>query len=355
MPANPSAPFAFDKSGSVIVCADGAELLVYAGGDERPLWRKTAGAPLVAVGTAPGEVLSLDEAGRLERWEALRGAHLDGLEVGGRPHGLGVARDGTAVVALDGAVVVCERGRVVRRVALDGVACVAISDDGARLAAGTRGGGLHVFDARSGAEVGRAELGEPAAAVAWDVLGFFVVAAGERIFRVDADADGAAQLLRASGRRPEQLAVSADGGLLAWRSGRGEVDVAVLSSREVVGTVAYQRAVAGLAFGPDVWLGVGLDGGDGNKINLTTGVYHRTDAHPGRPAATWALALSIDKDKIRQSRSTANPSAGAVRAKIQEKAAQAQADARRGSAVTAALLVVIALVLLLAAGWLASR
>ena len=56
--------FAYDRSGSVLACIDGDEVLVYAGSDERPLWRARAGAALVAVASTPGEVIAVDAQGR---------------------------------------------------------------------------------------------------------------------------------------------------------------------------------------------------------------------------------------------------------------------------------------------------
>ena len=82
------------------------------------------------------------------------------------------------------------------------------------------------------------------------------------------------------------------------------------------------RSVEGVAFGPDVWLGAALDGGDGNKVNLATGAYHRTDPHEGRARNTWDVVVDVDQARIKAGRSTANPSADAVRAKLAQKAAQ---------------------------------
>jgi hypothetical protein len=142
---------------------------------------------------------------------------------------------------------------------------------------------------------------------------------------------------------------------MACRMDRGEVTVLSLPEGQKVGTISYpDRLVEGVAFGPDVWLGVGLDRGDGNKINLTTGACHRTDTHAGRPHNAWALSVDLDKERIKMGRSTANPSAAAVKAKLAEQASQRQAvTGKRAAMVVAVALLLVAC--LVGAGMLASR
>src|SRR5947208_3207692 len=103
--------FAYDRSGSVLACIDGAEVLVYAGAEEGPLWGARAAAGLGAVGSTPGEVIAVDGAGRLSRWEALGGAPVGQVELGAAARDLSVARDATCAVLLDGAAQVVAGGR----------------------------------------------------------------------------------------------------------------------------------------------------------------------------------------------------------------------------------------------------
>jgi hypothetical protein len=67
-------------------------------------------------------------------------------------------------------------------------------------------------------------------------------------------------------------------------------------SRETDATISYfDRDITDVCFGPDPWLGIGMNLGDGNKINLETGATHRTDTHPGRDHHSWALSVSTGK------------------------------------------------------------
>lgn len=318
-----AARFAYDKSGSILACADGAEVLVYDGSDEHPLWRASAPSAVVAIATTPGEVLALDDGGRLSRWAAESGGAMGApLALGpGAARDLAVARDGTAVALVGDRADVVAHGARARSIAAPGGRSVALTDDGARVGILVEGA-LVIAEVATGAERARVSLDRAASAVAWCVRGFFVVAAGTRVLRVPPDGSEAATLVDA-GARVRQVSASADGGILALL-GEDDVKVALLPSKEIVGRFGYERPLEAVAFGPDVWLGVGLDRGDANRINLVSGACHRTDPHEGRARTTWTLSITLDTEKIRQSRATANPSAAAVQQKLADKQAQKQ-------------------------------
>jgi hypothetical protein len=251
----------------------------------------------------------------VQRWEPLGGAPVGQVELGAPARDLAVARDATCAVLLDGAAQVIAGGRAGRRFEAPGAESLALRDDGGALALGSARG-LRVIDLRGGAEKA-IDLEGPARSIAWNVRGFFVAAVGERLWRVSADGSDKTSLLRATGGRPDLVACSADGGLTACQMTPGEVHIIALPER--VGVIRYQRPIGGLVFGPDAWLGVGLDGGDANKIDLAGGVVHRTDPHAGRARKEWQVSLEVDKQKIKEGRSTANPSASGVRAKLAAK------------------------------------
>ncbi len=338
------ARFAYDRSGSIIVCVDQAELLAYSGSDEHPMWRQTCEAPLAAVGTTVGEVVAVDTAGRMHRFEANSGSKLDGVGLGGPARALAVARDGTCAALLEDRIVMVAGGKSSKELAAPGATCVAISDEGSAAAIGTRQGRVQVLDLRAGTEMGSFELGHEVQSICWNVRGFWLGTAGDQLWRIDAAGRLGASLAKLPGLQPH-LTSSADGGLVACRTGAGQVSVVTLPQGETVATLGYQRSIEGIAFGPDVWLGIGLDKGDGNKINLITGACHRTDTHPGRAHDSWEVAIQIDKQKVKDGRSTANPSAEAVRAKIAAKNAAPPAGTGRLSLRYVGGLIVVAVVL----------
>ena len=85
----------------------------------------------------------------------------------------------------------------------------------------------------------------------------------------------------------------AESGHIAVRLGTTIALVLAWPSRETDATITYfDRAITDLCFGPDPWLGIGMDQGDGNKIDLETGATCRTDTHPGRDHHSWAVKVS---------------------------------------------------------------
>lgn len=89
-----------------------------------------------------------------------------------------------------------------------------------------------------------------------------------------------------------RLQLDANGGRLAAQLSDRAVTLYAWPSLHIETQIEYvERVVRGLAFGPGNWLGVGLDHGDGNKIDVVTSATHRTDTHPGRTHRSWLLSV----------------------------------------------------------------
>jgi hypothetical protein len=92
---------------------------------------------------------------------------------------------------------------------------------------------------------------------------------------------------------------SPDGTLFALRLNPSTVVVLAYPSKDTAMTLQYiDRRAVGVAFGPPPFVGIGMDSGDGNKINLSTEAVHRTDTHPGRSHNRWALSSGIDQSAL---------------------------------------------------------
>lgn len=294
--------FAYDRTGAVIGVADGAEILAHSGADESPLWAQTCDDPLVAVGATKREIVTLDERGRLVWWDARDGKRLATTELGDPATALAVADDGTCAAALPEQVVITRRGEPERAATLAVAAArsLAWSDDGARLAVGTEQGTVQVFEATGGEPIGKTDAEETVRSIAWNAGGLWIATAGERLIRIAADGASSETVTRAEGMSPDLVTCSADGARVAFRLDAITAAVMAYPSRDTVASFSYiERQVVGLAFGPDSWLGVGLDKGDGNKINLETRAIHRTDTQPGRPHNSWLLSASFEGDDPR--------------------------------------------------------
>ena len=88
------------------------------------------------------------------------------------------------------------------------------------------------------------------------------------------------------------LAASKDGRLLAIVMGEGQVGLWSLSHQCPVGSVqVLDRCITGVAFGPRGVLGIGLDLGDGNWIDLDREHLVRNQPPLGLVRRTWAVAV----------------------------------------------------------------
>lgn len=281
---------AYDPTGTTLVLADGAELLVHDGPSEAPRWRCTGPAPLIAIGATAEAVVAVDGEGAVRWYDPHREVVQASVEVGAAVRAAAVAADGQVLVATaGGACVVGPGGHGLER-AWPG-ACVVAWGPGGRSLVGDAEGKLGEFDADGGL-VRSVPLGAPAVAATWNVQGFWVVATASKLLRV---VEGTVHHLTNSPDMPVRaVACSGDGAGIGMQLGDALVLVMSWPERDTVGQVRYlDRSATGLAFGPAPWLAIGLDGGDGNKLNLDTGDLNRTDTHPGRTHRRWMAKVSV--------------------------------------------------------------
>lgn len=283
---------AYDSTGSILALADGAELLVHDGPSEGPLWRRTGDTPLAGIGAAAGAVIAVDRAGRAT-WNDPRRDHvLAHADAGVQVHAAAVSHAGDLLLATDdGARVLTRRGPG-PALPLPNARVVAWSTDGRMLVAAADGQAAE-FDP-TGHLLRTIRLDGPAVAAAWNPQGFWILATAKKLVRL---VDGALHHLTSG---PDDIAVthvacSAAGDRIALGLGDDLLIVLAWPSRDSVGQLRYiDRKLTGVAFGPAPWLGVGMDQGDGNKLNLTSGALNRTDTHPGREHHRWLVKVSVD-------------------------------------------------------------
>jgi len=291
--------FAYSPTGSSLVLADGAEVLVHAGDDESPRWRRALDEEVAAVGATDDAVVALTASGKLAFWREADGEPIGEVALAAAPGALAVGPGAVCAVALGEEVTVVGQDGARRALPIAGATALAWSGDGGRIAAGNGEGRVQVLSAEDGAVIGSAELGVPVRSLAWNAGGFWIAAGGEQVFRLDEGGGEYAQMTRAPGMAPDCVACSADGALVALRLGPTRVLALVLPSKDTAATVEYvDREVVGIGFGPAPYLGIGLDRGDANKIDLRTQAVHRTDPHPGRPRTRWLLSVSIDPTSL---------------------------------------------------------
>ena len=293
-------PFAYGYDGALLVTSDGPELLVCAGPDEGPMWRRTLDAVVVGVGVTEAAVVAVDAAGNVVACARADGAVLRTIPLECLARGLAAARSGVVVVlGASSAFLVRVDGEGARvEIPARSSTAVAIDAEGRRVAIGAEDGSVRVFDAKTGAERGECKAPARVKALCWSPRGYWLASTGVGLVHVSAAGRVLRKLIKTDDLVLGPLAVSEDGVLVAVRVGTSKVGLFDLLDRNFQGMVQYERTVGQVEFGPGAWLGIGLDKGDGNKVDLLTGMVHRTDPHEGRPRNRWVLLADPKTDSI---------------------------------------------------------
>jgi hypothetical protein len=291
--------FAYDPIGSVLVLFDGKEVLVHRGADEAPKWRHRVDADLVGLGAGGDTVITLENQGKLIFWSGADGTVLETIALGCAAHALTVTRNGSkcAIVVAD-AVTIVVRGSEPNQLAAAGATAAAWSRDGARLAIGDASGVVRIVSA-AGDAVGATKLEEAVTSLCFSPGGFWIVTSGDRVFRVSEDGASAEQITRAGGMTPDCVCASTDGSMFAMRLSETLMIAMALPSRDTAVQLQYMdRKIAGVAFGPDRLLGVGLLEGDGNIVDITEKQLRRTDTFEGRTHNRWLVSTVIKPEVL---------------------------------------------------------
>lgn len=281
--------FDYDRDGRNIVLTEGAEVLVHDGATEGPLWRQTLDARLVGVASTTPAIMAVDERGTLSAFEPATGALLGRIDTGKGARAMAAKMDGLCAIISRAGVAIADDEAVHRRLSVPDPSCVAWSSDG-MLLVGSRDGSLTVF-AGDDTPMQTEQLHEAITAAAWHPDGFWVIAAGIGVYRLDPA--GVERITSAPADMPVGSLDCSPTGLIALRLGEKTALLLAYPSRETYATISYfDRTVTDVSFGPEPWIGVGMNLGDGNKLNLTNGAIHRTDTHPGREHHSWGLGFS---------------------------------------------------------------
>ncbi len=302
---------AYGPDEHVLLTFDERELLAHDAQTEAPRWRLALEAPVVALAFAdpmalPGAlggspwrnaagrvIIAVDATGALLTVDPAAGQATSKHGPFGKPlaFAVGVAGAGAVVALATEDRLHLWRGG--EHVELPGRAsALAISNDGATLAIGAVDGSLRFLSIS-----GSANPVETFCAVVHggitDVVqhpgGTWIVSGKSGISTVNGDGPQRLANLPADVGR---LRLDGRGRRLAAQLGDRTVAVYAWPSLELLTRIEYvERRVCGLAFGPGDWLGLALDHGDGNKIDVVTSATHRTYTHPGRTHRSWLLSV----------------------------------------------------------------
>ena len=301
-----------------LMTVDERELLAHDAQTESPKWRQVFERPLVAVAfvdpaALPGcqganpwrtqsalrAVLVVDDEGRLRVFDPTLGQPMGELEPLGAPRALAASAVSSAVaLAVEDSVIVWRGGE--RHDLRHRARALAFSADGATLAVATDEGELRTFDIASSrtplAETFRCQVRGAVADVVQHPCGSWIVASSHGVFVVGASRASRVEKIPAGALR---VCLDPSGARLAVQRSESALVVYEWPTLSVLMRVEYiDRPVRGVSFGSADWLGVGLDHGDGNKIDVVTSVTNRTDAHPGRPRRSWTLRVEGKKERL---------------------------------------------------------
>jgi hypothetical protein len=293
-------PFAYGHSGLVIVTSDGSDVLVHRGEDEAPVWKDTLPSDVIALATTADRVVAADARGHARVYGAAKGDRVREIDAEFDTKALAAAGACVCMVGPEGAILFKDGER--RELGLVGSIGAAFHGEGQVAVAETRGK-VTVYDTTTGDVIGSAALPGRPAGIAWNSAGFFVVSlkAGDNAYLGAVAADGS-KAVPLHGLGPFDIGrptCSEDGRFVATRIGSDRVGVFELPKNRICGKITWvERRVGDVDFGPGTLLGVGLDLGDGNKIDLATGDVCRTDPHQGRKRNAWALLPELMEDRI---------------------------------------------------------
>ncbi|WP_196349479.1 hypothetical protein [Planctopirus limnophila] len=280
------------------------EILIYSAIDGSPIWRQQCQTEIKSVSANAGFVYALDNSKQIHRWEALKGEIHESLSLPEQPLGMAVSAEGDCAVFSPNHLFLLRDLKIVQSIDRSSISAVGWVDDaGDILAIGDQTGQLWFFEWRmdSGMNLhpaGYLKLNCSVEYIHWDHCQSWVVVAGGEIWQISRNGQKSNKIIDMFQQPIHHLAISVDGNHLAVAVGQQTVLVFRLGKAQIgnPGQFDYQdRTIAGLGFGLDATLFIGLDTGDGNIFDLSTSelTFIRTDPHPGRPLTLWTLSFDL--------------------------------------------------------------
>jgi hypothetical protein len=285
---------AYHDRGTILAMCEGAELLVHQGpvSGNDSVWRKQLDGDIVGLAADDVHVVAVTEAGSVRWFAAHTGADVRTSRLPGRPERVAIDIGRQRVVAVTATQVVeVDAGGACRVLAEHGASAIAMAADGGVLLA--HGNELVTIGA-DGARGAAAYAGDPIKALAWHPGGFWLLGTASKVLRWSGSGEPGHVTKLPPGKALDALACSGRAIAIAWD--RNAVYTLAWPSLETIASVTYpERKVHGVAFGPWPWVGIALDQGDGNWLNLEGGPLARTDTHSGRTHHSWLVMHSGPK------------------------------------------------------------
>ena len=303
-------PYFYEPNGLCHVCIDGPELLVY-DGDGGPRWKQFCNNLIVDAGATAELVITADVDGLVSFWRAMDGQIVDEVVTNSQPTAMATAPQGLVALATPDAVVLVSQ-RSSMPIVVQQATAVAFGANGTSLGVGTASGAFVVVEPNTGEVQGSVNVGEAITGVTFSAMGMWAVVAGSRLHLVSLDGSQLTHSTQNCDAPLRGATCSQEGALVSSIIGLNQVGVFELQNKKLAGIIHFRREVGAVAMGPRGFLGVGLDDGDANRVDLFTGKAIRTEPHPGRGRNNWNLNCEVNYAALRGAVSFARADGGPV-------------------------------------------
>jgi hypothetical protein len=290
----------FSWSAAAFACVDGGELVAWDPNIDTPTWRRPLERRVVALAGGGTILATLDETGKVVFWNGRDGAPAGSTQTAGGQL-LAMAWGSACAVATPARIEVLDaQGQ--RALAIGGATALRFSRDDTKLAVGLPDGRVTILDVASGATVSSAQVASNGAAVTAlfeRAMGAeWLATAGDSLHAIE-PGGAVRRVTGLGGKTLHAVTANERGTLVALQAGDDLAVVIAWPSRDTAANLRYpERKVLGVALGSGA-LWVGLDLGDGNKLDLGGGDLYRTNPHPGRPLNRWLVSIGHHPEIVR--------------------------------------------------------
>ena len=302
---------AYDEDSHFLLVLDKTELCAYDAATEAPRWQTSfdeqtlfsvsfahpsalppmGGANPWREAASDRIAIVVDAQGGIHATELTRGQRLGSLPPFGKPRAVASSTANQQFALAAGNQVHIWHAGVVREVLLERVAALSFSRDGKTLAIGTEDGQFFTtsLDGASAPPESIVRGIGTVTAIASHPDGIWFVTSEAGAFQI---ANGRSSRIDKIPAGAQRVVFDGPGKRIAVQRHDRALAAYSWPALSVIARVEYiERPIRGVSFGAENWLGIALDHGDGNKIDVVTSATHRTDTAPGRQHRSWLLRV----------------------------------------------------------------
>ncbi len=308
-----SYPFASNDNGTLLVCGDGPELMVYTGPEPKPMWQHFCNDLIAFVGVVSGDVLCVETSGAWSLRDAGQGRSLREGQIDGPISGLVFAGGPTWGYFNEHGI---HRVESSARTLVDepNIVQACLDGSGNLLCVGRTGGEIAIVEATHGEVMGRLEVGAEIASVGWSALGYWIVLTSSELMLTDATATQIVAKMTLPNGAVTSMSCSKDGSIVALASAAQTIELITLDDQVCAGTVTFERDLGPVVMLTGKRLAVGLDDGEVTVVEWMTQKVLNSHAHHGRTKTLWKVQPKVNVAALRGAMARAQTGGGPIAA-----------------------------------------